>query len=133
MKITKHGVHAGKGPETEEFECGKCGCRFTADSDEYYVDKDSHVSMPATLTYVFTASVIDTYVCSCPECQKIVVKTKERPVENQTSTLSGIDTDTKNNSTKSIPDPCKACPNHPSNGGSGNCNCILGSMGQVTC
>lgn len=31
-----------------------------------------------------------------------------------------------------IPEPCKACPNHPSNGGSGNCNCILGTP-QVTC
>ena len=26
-----------------------------------------------------------------------------------------------------IPEPCKACPNHPSNGGSGICNCTLGS------
>ena len=26
----------------------------------------------------------------------------------------------------SIPEPCKSCPNHPSNGGSGMCNCILG-------
>ena len=25
-----------------------------------------------------------------------------------------------------IPVACKACPNHPSNGGSGICNCILG-------
>lgn len=25
-----------------------------------------------------------------------------------------------------IPDSCKACSNHPSNGGSGFCNCTLG-------
>lgn len=25
-----------------------------------------------------------------------------------------------------IPPACKNCPNHPSNGGSGNCNCTLG-------
>ena len=25
-----------------------------------------------------------------------------------------------------IPEPCKTCPNHPSNGGSGMCNCTLG-------
>lgn len=25
-----------------------------------------------------------------------------------------------------IPDPCKNCPTHPSNGGSGICNCTLG-------
>lgn len=27
-----------------------------------------------------------------------------------------------------IPPSCVGCPNHPSNGGSGICNCILGSM-----
>ncbi len=27
-----------------------------------------------------------------------------------------------------IPDACKACPNHPSNGGSGICHCTLGSI-----
>lgn len=25
-----------------------------------------------------------------------------------------------------IHSPCQSCPNHPINGGSGNCNCILG-------
>lgn len=25
-----------------------------------------------------------------------------------------------------LPDVCKGCPNHPSNGGSGICNCVLG-------
>lgn len=29
-----------------------------------------------------------------------------------------------------IPKTCRSCPNHPSNGGSGNCQCILGT--QVT-
>lgn len=27
-----------------------------------------------------------------------------------------------------IPEACKNCSNHPSNGGSGNCNCILGGL-----
>ena len=31
-----------------------------------------------------------------------------------------------------IPSPCKACSNHPSNGGSGICNCILG-LQPATC
>lgn len=26
-----------------------------------------------------------------------------------------------------IPGPCRSCPNHPNNGGSGVCHCILGS------
>ena len=29
-------------------------------------------------------------------------------------------------STSSIPPSCRYCPNHPSNGGTGICNCILG-------
>lgn len=31
-----------------------------------------------------------------------------------------------------IPDPCKSCPNHSSNGGNGICNCTLGTP-QITC
>lgn len=31
-----------------------------------------------------------------------------------------------------IPDPCKSCSNHPSNGGSGICHCTLGSV-EVKC
>ena len=27
----------------------------------------------------------------------------------------------------SAPDACKNCPNHPSNGGSGVCHCVLGT------
>lgn len=33
---------------------------------------------------------------------------------------------------KSIPRSCRFCSNHPSNGGSGICNCILGGA-QATC
>ena len=31
-----------------------------------------------------------------------------------------------------IPEACRSCSNHPSNGGSGICNCTLGML-QVTC
>ena len=34
--------------------------------------------------------------------------------------------------TDGIPDACKGCSNHPSNGGSGNCNCTLGTP-PITC
>ena len=40
--------------------------------------------------------------------------------------VSAIDIDPKAN----IPVACRNCSNHPSNGGSGICHCILGS--QVT-
>ena len=32
-----------------------------------------------------------------------------------------------------IPAPCRSCSNHPSNGGSGVCHCILGGLGQFKC
>ena len=34
--------------------------------------------------------------------------------------------------TNAVPPNCQHCSNHPSNGGSGICNCILGTS-QVTC
>ena len=34
--------------------------------------------------------------------------------------------------TDSIPPACKNCSNHPSNGGSGICQCILG-LPKITC
>lgn len=34
--------------------------------------------------------------------------------------------------TNYIPEACRSCSNHPSNGGSGMCHCTLGSPG-VTC
>lgn len=127
MNIIKHGEEVKDTMIQEEFECSQCGCKFTADYDEYYVEKGSSFTTSSSLTYVYLATITDTYVCSCPECHKIVVKTKQRINENPTITLSG--TDSKEN----IPDNCKNCSNHPSNGGSGNCNCTLGSMGQITC
>lgn len=33
----------------------------------------------------------------------------------------------KERPTVDIPEPCQKCSNHPSNGGSGICHCILGS------
>lgn len=30
-------------------------------------------------------------------------------------------------------DACKSCSNNPANGGTGFCNCTLGTMGKVTC
>ena len=34
---------------------------------------------------------------------------------------------TTDNHYEYIPEACKTCPNHPSNGGSGNCNCMMGT------
>lgn len=40
--------------------------------------------------------------------------------------------DTSQTNLKKIPDACKNCSNHPSNGGSGICHCILG-LSKITC
>ena len=135
MNIIKHGEQASDNLMTEEFECGQCGCKFTADYDEYYVENGSSFTTSSSLTYTYLTTIIDKYVCSCPECHKIVVKTKQRLNENPTITLTKTDSITLSgtDSKENIPNYCKNCSNHPSNGGSGNCNCTLGSMGQVTC
>lgn len=127
MNITKHGSNTKVELNTEEFKCEQCGCEFTADYDEYYVEKGSCFTTSASTTYVYTAYVTDKYICSCPQCHKIIIKTKQRLAESPCITLTSTDTGAY------VPDPCKARSNHPSNGGSGNCNCTLGSMGQVTC
>lgn len=130
MNITKHGVLSRDELNTETFKCKECGCEFTADYDEYYVEKGSCFTTSSSLVYTYTATATDTYVCSCPECHKIVTKTKQRTVENPAITLTGTAT-TK--TSDDIPDACKNCPTHPSNGGSGVCNCIMGSMDKITC
>lgn len=124
MKITKDGVLKKIDLKQEDFKCKECGCEFTADYDEYYVEKGSCFTTASSLSYVYNANVTDKYATCCPQCHKIVVKTKDR-----------LNTITLTSSTTAdyIPDNCKNCSNHPSNGGSGNCNCMLGSIGQVTC
>ena len=104
MHIKKHGKKYKESENHKEtFKCDKCGCEFTAELDEYYVDSNSGFVCPdnptITLTsnyydsvtpthtdntkisgtdnsswYKYTWSSQDTYVCSCPECHKIVTK-----------------------------------------------------------
>ena len=56
---------------------------------------------------------------------------KENPIDlyklvkSWPPTPEPIDSDSTSN-ISSIPPSCKNCPNHPSNGGSGICNCTLG-------
>lgn len=128
MDIIQYGSKEEKKQKNvEEFTCDNCGCKFKADEDEFYVEKGSCFTTSASTTYVYTANVTDKYICSCPQCHKIIIKTKQRLVESPCITLTSTDTGAY------VPDHCKNCSNHPSNGGSGNCNCVLGSMGQVTC
>jgi hypothetical protein len=111
MNIIKHGEQAQAELMTENFKCDQCGCEFSADNDEYYVEKGSCFTTTSSLVYMYTATVTDTYVCSCPECHKIVTKTKERTIANPCCTVTGRDT------VKYNPDISIDCSNHPSNGG----------------
>lgn len=88
MKITKHGESKEKWG-LEEFKCGNCGCEFTVDTDEYYVDQGSYGYTHLTSsTYLCQNYLTDTYVCSCPECHKIVTKSKSKSIEIPNITLT---------------------------------------------
>lgn len=130
MNIKKHGNLSKEEAKTEEFKCEQCGCEFDADYDEYYVEKGSCLTTASSLTYVYNATVSDTYITVCPECHKVVTKTKQRTVSNITTTYSGT-ASTKINETFTS-DACENCTNNPKNGGSGICNCTLGSP-KVKC
>ena len=85
MNITKHGIVPAKEKlKPMIFKCSICGCEFTADEDEYYIhhkniwDNFNDRSSTSTNTYVYNSTIMDAYICSCPECHKIVIQTKTR-------------------------------------------------------
>ena len=124
MKIIEPNIEAGE----EEFIC-KCGCKFIAEKDEYYVERESEFS---GITY--KTQVTDVYVCSCPQCHKIVTKEKTRKTNNFNISSTYIaNGNTYTNMYDLYPDVCEKCSNNPKNGGSGICNCILGLKDKVTC
>lgn len=61
---------------------------------------------------------------SCNGCPRV----EKQYVDNKTE----IDWSKFNISSYSIPDLCKYCKTHPSNGGDGICWCVLGSC-HITC
>lgn len=80
MNIIKHGAVASMA-DVKTFKCGQCGCEFTADYDEYYLNKGSCFTSSSSLSYTYSTKVTDVYACSCPECHKIVTKEEERTIE----------------------------------------------------
>ena len=82
MRIKKHGrCYQKEEPiKTERFECKECGCEFTAKDDEYYVDcgSNSYWNGISSITYSYSTTITDWLVCSCPECHKIVKKSRTR-------------------------------------------------------
>ena len=101
MKIKKHGSYYQKEEviKAERFECKKCGCVFTAKDDEYYTDwGTSSTSYTGSLTYTWTSTITDWLVCSCPECHKIVKKSRKRELTTTPYTTTTPFTVTCNNS-----------------------------------
>ena len=90
MNVLKHGVNAETELKKEIFTCEQCGCEFAADYDEYYVNKGSSISGISTTVYTYSSKIIDVYICSCPECHKILTKNKERIIETPIVTYTGM-------------------------------------------
>lgn len=88
MNITKHGVNSREELMPETFKCEHCGCEFSANYDEYYVRRGSQITSATSTTYIYRSTVVDVYVCSCPECHKIITKETQRVVEDPTITLT---------------------------------------------
>lgn len=73
-----------------------------------------------------TETFAEHYDCEPFDYQKWLKETQiNDPVPNKLTTISDCMSD--------IPACCVNCPNHPSNGGSGICNCVAPYLGQVTC
>lgn len=99
MKITKHGKKFEKKEEKfEDFKCDNCGCEFSVKADEYYVDKggkdeESYGTLSGSIS--ISSYIQDYYVCSCPECHKIVKKVSSRLNTNYGNvTVTGMSTET---------------------------------------
>lgn len=107
MKISKHGKKY-KTNGSEEFKCDNCGCEFTAEKDEYYIHAGDWPTV--TTSCVIGYSITDYLVCSCPECHKIVKKTRTRPntiYTPLTITSSGTNLNTKTVFDNTIDITCK--------------------------
>ena len=63
----------------------------------------------------------------CPRCGRV-----NAPWVSQCNCVGSIFKKIDTWSPSGIPEACRNCSNHPSNGGSGICNCTLG-MTKITC
>ena len=57
---------------------------------------------------------------------EIDIKDLYKELQNLNNKLDFIMYQNKNQEILNIPEACRNCSNHPSNGGSGICNCTLG-------
>lgn len=73
-------------------------------------------------------------IYNCPDCL-FLNDTCENCLRYQTyhkSNINNSQEEEKIYTLTYIPSACRSCPNHPSNGGNGNCNCTLGGL-EIYC
>lgn len=78
MNVTKHGKDKEEKVIAESFICENCGCEFTAKENEFYVEHRPYSINGLSATYFTCGYATDKYICSCPECHKIIVKEKQK-------------------------------------------------------
>ena len=66
------------------------------------------------------------------ELNNILQREYERGLKDGIKLPKDINNPYKDFKVIKVPTACTFCPNHPSNGGSGNCNCTLGDI-KITC
>ena len=104
------------------YKCPVCGGKGLVTSD-FYEYKDP---------YGFSNSAMPTLTKTCRSCGGRGIVFDTHGDQETFSEHYGCIPDTLiNESPTYVPDACKNCPNHPSNGGSGFCLCTLGIQ-QVT-
>lgn len=65
--------------------------------------------------------------------KEIDIRDLYNELQSLNNKLDFIINQNKINGITNIPEACRYCSNHPSNGGNGTCNCILGMTTRVTC
>ena len=83
MIVTKHG-ETSEIKDCERFKCNNCNCEFECNTDEYYIDYCGAETPKEIIAVPIDSniSVQDYYVCSCPECHKIVKKVHTRIIRS---------------------------------------------------
>ena len=79
-------------------------------------------------------SIPPKYQKECTSCGWVspIIKKERDIIRIPYPTKEDHSKDVTTATTQWIPDACKNCSNHPSNGGSGMCNCTLG-LPTITC
>ena len=87
-----------------------------------------------SLTYSKTEDMIEEIRKINKRLDKIEKKLKEQEEQSKTTPKEWLDgfNNIFKQATSEIPDPCRNCSNHPSNGGPGICHCTVPYISHTT-